>query len=296
MHNKKVLPASKDKCVSSDINVIPAPSNVHVAPLSIAKHNNRSLKTVTNKPSGTKNSSKTKNDQNVAAENDVQPHINYDQFLNSDSSFSRISSASFVKYFTIIKSSGDGHCFVYSIISSLKNQQDVNIELKPLLQSIINECTNYTGRYISLFENYPDLEYKMNNYVKNKMYNSIFCDMLSSVVANILQTPIVILYREDGHFNYHRISYVNENNASNIPIFIYKIGKHYDGLKFINGRNWKCLSPRESASRVHFSLEKRTQVHVTDVALSPCNDKNTVYNICDDKTSEAYPSKHDDNR
>lgn len=172
-----------------------------------------------------------RHDNTVSSSNYHQLHSNGKIFSDTDYALSIINSNAFWDSYHITKSYGDGHCLIYSIVSSLKSQHDISLSPHLLLDSIKKECNDNKHRYLSLFENELHFYDEMNNYLVNKRYKLLFCDALPNIIANVVSLDIVIISDEDDWFTYCRIQQANEREISSKVVLVYKKGLHYDGLR-----------------------------------------------------------------
>ena len=154
-------------------------------------------------------------------------------FRNHDSHASRVNAfindPLFWEVFDVCKSTPDGHCFIYSVISSLRSQGST-IHVDDLLQSIDFECFDNTCRYLPFMgEDSSLLLFQaMNAYTISRHYNSDFVDLIPQICANALGICINIIVKHLNSFIFYRIQPINRNG--NQEVFVYKNGDHYDCL------------------------------------------------------------------
>ena len=142
--------------------------------------------------------------------------------------------------YKVSKPKGDGHCFLHSLISSLKSQHRIYINYNSLKNYIIDECGKSIGKYLDLFPkgSVEIFTHQMNEYVWHKKYNSLFGDILPFIAADIIGMPIVII-SHNGEIYTHQIIYKYNNSEHSIDhlpdvsTIILKQGDHYDGLQFV---------------------------------------------------------------
>ena len=135
----------------------------------------------------------------------------------------------FWNVFTVSKSSPDGHCFIYSVISSLK-AQGMSIKVDDFLQSIEFECFDNTHRYLPFMgEDASLLLFQaMYNYTVFRQYNSDFVDLIPQICANAMSICINIIVKHELRFIYYRI--IPVDGICNYEVYVFKNGDHYDWL------------------------------------------------------------------
>lgn len=144
--------------------------------------------------------------------------------------------------YDIINSDTDGHCFMYSVISSLKSQLGVGYDYFSLLDMIKQETIFNKRKYIPFMPNMSEqiLFEGMHDYLKSKIYNSKFVDALPLIVSNILCMTITILETEiSGQYSRKEIKGKDVNDKDK-AVVVLKRHDHYDGLSFSQLPHQKC--------------------------------------------------------
>ena len=135
----------------------------------------------------------------------------------------------FWNVFTVFRSPPDGHCFIHSVISSLKSQgQSINVD--DLLQLIDFECFDNTHRYLPFMgENSSLLLFQaMHNYTIYRHYDSDFVDLIPQICANALGMYINIVVKHDHRYIFYRLTPIS--HTGNFEVYVLKNGDHYDSL------------------------------------------------------------------
>ena len=175
----------------------------------------------------------TPEDRVSLCENDP-PHKNGRILSHSDTALPLINSESFWQNYEIVKSRGDGHCFIYSAVSSLRYQHNMSLDAEAVLRYITHESLNNVHRYMYLFESVQTFELEMFNYINEKTYDSSYVDLLPHFLANALRLPIIVICQKDDAYDYNAIPYTDDNNqlvfGQNV-LLLFKNGLHYDGLR-----------------------------------------------------------------
>ena len=162
------------------------------------------------------------------------PHENINILSHSEEAPCTINPTSFWKLYEISQSRGDGHCFLYSIISSMKSQHCIYIDKTSLEKRINDECITNSHRYMHVFEHISIFEYRMKDYIFNKIYDSLFGDILPHIVANIIGLPIVIIQHNADRLTVQVFKNEIGTSSSCKGVLLSKTGEHYNGLKFLN--------------------------------------------------------------
>ena len=175
-------------------------------------------------------------------------------FKNNESCASQllnvINDSLFWNVFSVSKSSPDGHCFIYSVVSSLESQ-GFSIKVDDLLQSIEFECFDNTHRYLPFMgEDSALLLFQaMHNYTVCRQYNSDFVDLIPQICANALGLCINIIVKHENRYIFYRITPIND--TCSLEAFVFKNGDHYDSLIALpNSKNGLWLDESVGSSGV----------------------------------------------
>lgn len=144
----------------------------------------------------------------------------------------------------IIKTSGDGHCLLYSVADSLKEQSGPNEHsLESIKLKALNETHNNMNRYQSFTRYCPgsdELLIDVEKYFHNKVYNTNFGDIVPNILSNALKTHITIL-NESSSGNVSKIEIaptnLTKNEKAHHSIFVTRNNDHYSGLAPIIDQN-----------------------------------------------------------
>ena len=133
---------------------------------------------------------------------------------------------------TIVQSPGDGHCLVYSTISSWNSQlyNHPPIYTTWLLDAIQREFINNRDRYnaflIDLEE--EDVDRQLSLYLQYKRYNLDIVDVIQAVISNILDVTVRII-NEQNNATCDIID-VHPVCATNGVLAVHRFGDHYNGI------------------------------------------------------------------
>ena len=125
----------------------------------------------------------------------------------------------------------DGHCFLYSVIKACSTQlaPNLHIEVESILDKMHSELATFPNVYTGFTEG-KDIGEMMNafdDYALHKKYDTYLGDTVPLLCANALGINIIVLNdsRKD------RLSkIIFTKKSSNVCVFVYKRGDHYDGL------------------------------------------------------------------
>ena len=140
---------------------------------------------------------------------------------------------SFWNNYELIKSLGNGHCFIHSVVVSY-NSQIVNkpsINGETLLNSIIRETISNSQRYVNYYDDecFDVLFSDMRKYVDHKQYNSLFGDIVLLIVVTVLQINIIIVEMDQNIIITTKITCPDDvRNCDHI--YISKSGEYYDAI------------------------------------------------------------------
>ena len=129
---------------------------------------------------------------------------------------------------------GDGHCLLYSVCASYKNQlsQLLPLNKEDLINIIEKELLDHSELYLGFYtKSREEFFSELSNYIKHKRYNSDICDIIPIVIANALKLKLNIL-NEKRHDSFET-TIVEPFSASNTGVlFIHRKGDHYNGVVY----------------------------------------------------------------
>ena len=100
---------------------------------------------------------------------------------------------SFWSTFSLVKSLPNGHCIMSSISSCLNRLHNIEYEFDLLIEHLIHESSNFE-KYRSYYaDGVQKFNSEMQNYAHNKCYDSLFCELVPSIMANALNHIIVVI-------------------------------------------------------------------------------------------------------
>ena len=110
------------------------------------------------------------------------------------------------KKYCIVKSPGDGHCFIHSIVTGIKSMHPSICHIQAtdhgVLEALKAEtfCNAHTYIQISKGVSFESLMRGMNAYVYHKPYDSLFGDIVPNIISNALKINIMIIPKTDNMF------------------------------------------------------------------------------------------------
>ena len=161
----------------------------------------------------------------------------HDKAFSLDNIKTLINNGSFWKYYNVEYSPGDGHCFMYSVKSSLKSQLCLDISIEDLSRLIT--CKSLSNRDYYLHCIYRNSVYnlmkELSDYIERKLYKSWFGDIVPTITANALNIGIIVIEKRNNGFECYNVG-KNANNSNSIPLILLKNGEQYDGLTIIHNQ------------------------------------------------------------
>lgn len=128
---------------------------------------------------------------------DIQ-HPCLDDFSNAHITPSEMIKSSFVRNtfwsdFVLTRSKADGHCIVHSIASCLNHLHDSTYNVDLMLQKIVAECDNFIMKYNCYWPENLNFHEEMKKYVYLKEYKLLFCEFVTTIMANALNHIIIVI-------------------------------------------------------------------------------------------------------
>lgn len=140
------------------------------------------------------------------------------------------------KLFNVVKSPGDGHCFIYSIANSLLKQHNHSVTHHEIISKLFIETTQNMPFYAMISGlSSKEAGNQLSKYLLHKIFNSDFVDIIPIVTANALKCNVCVLDQRvgtclhDEHmFTANRLSPARNNRLP--TVFIQRVPNHYNGL------------------------------------------------------------------
>ena len=171
-----------------------------------------------------------------------------------------IQSAEFWNRYIVTKSLSDGHCFLYSILTSL-HDQGMKIEKNELMYAIKRECLCNIDQYVShlSFVNMSKHRFltEMDDYLIRKLYDSKVGDQIPEICSKALNINVVIVFKSNESYNV----FVIHNENARFTALVLKTYKHYDGMK--------CKHQPATSVSLYKSPEPKMPHIAGDISLNP---------------------------
>ena len=145
--------------------------------------------------------------------------------------------SSFWDHYKIFNSPGDGHCLLYSVVTSYNNQLDrvdklsIN-NLKHIMYKEVQDNFYINYHEFCVNPSYDDFYKELGEYLECKRFNSTVGDMSPLIIAKALNIGIIICESVTvdnvKDVKLHHMNCSRETN--NGIIVIYKNGMHYDAI------------------------------------------------------------------
>ena len=134
--------------------------------------------------------------------------------------------------FNIHTSPGDGHCFFHFLLQCLNMcMPDMGMLFFALKSIFKSETMSISHIYTPIYRDASKTQLfaEMKLYVNNKIFKTLFGDLVPLVMANALESNVIVIKKQvNGGHNMHIIP-PSIPAQININIVVYKTGEHYDG-------------------------------------------------------------------
>ena len=119
-----------------------------------------------------------------------------------------------------MKSKGDGHCIIHSLVSCLSSIHETSFDIDIILSSLIHECEHFEERYKSFYTADSRTFFtEMHDYVYKKRFDSLFCELVPAIMANVLNHVIVVIDVDTNSMGASRTTSVDDK--SNIEVYTF---------------------------------------------------------------------------
>ena len=153
--------------------------------------------------------------------------------------------------FQIIRSPGDNHCLIHSFVTCLKHL-GYGTDDKYILKILVMECTTNSDRYLSHYIGDADEVYiEFEQYVKDKTFDTRFCDLIPTIVSNVLETTVIIV--DKSAVGYHLYATTLLHSSHNSPadiinsnfVVLHRNEDHYDVFTLlpVKFQTWRTIDP-----------------------------------------------------
>ena len=137
---------------------------------------------------------------------------------------------------TVIKSPGDGHCLIHSVLCCMQasgvKAAPSKIELLSILKFEVLNNIEYYGAFLHFAE--ADFIDELDAYVNTNRYSSGTTDIVLSALANALRCRILLLKKNGSDYHiecdHHIITPQRELITPKFTIKLLWDGEHYDAL------------------------------------------------------------------
>ena len=138
---------------------------------------------------------------------------------------------SFWNNYHIIKCPADGHCFVHAIVESFNSDITGNNHINEnMLLYLVQSHTEMNAHlYVSCFESKHALLLQMKTYILDKLYKSLFGDIVVFITAAALNVIVVVIEMKNDKLIKTEIKR-QEGDCNLKRVFVFKTGEHYDAI------------------------------------------------------------------
>lgn len=148
--------------------------------------------------------------------------------------------------FKIISVPGDGHCLLHSFYKAWKTQisrrnapSEQDIKSAILTEALIKH-EQYAGFHDLPFHTFQKLA---KDYVFNKAYNNVFCDLLPLMLSNVFEVNIQII--KEVKSNIQHIEVIPVSGRKPLSVYLYLSRDHYCALgltEVVKQKSGSCVS------------------------------------------------------
>ena len=180
--------------------------------------------------------------------------LRYQAFSKLDNSISKdfnmnVNNRYFWLMYNVTPVPADGFCFMHALSVSFVAQKRHQFSVQTLLYMLDIESEQNTNEYMPYFPSRNrELFYDQKRaYINHGIYNTNFGDIVPLIMAHALNNEIHIV-EKNGVRNHtcHEIELRSLYSASSSPLFVYKLGDHYDALTLVeNNDNVNCIVESE---------------------------------------------------
>ena len=111
---------------------------------------------------------------------------------------------------------------------------------------------------------------EMNRCINERVYDSIYGDLVPLVAANALSINIIIVSKTDNFYSSRRVRSSHKSGTNHPTVIVSKTGDHYDALVLINQLNFILENCDINVSSVHSTnYENAEKVETLDDSTTP---------------------------
>ena len=141
---------------------------------------------------------------------------------------------------------------MHSVVTVLKSRDHDIKDRYTLLYKLRLECTNNHAMYLRNFDGgLDDFYHEMELYIRYRVYDTGFCDLIPDIMANVTKAPIIVIDNTGSDYNVYvsipfmqnsLIGTIQSHSHTGSPIVLYRTGYHYDaclGTKPLDDSSFK---------------------------------------------------------
>ena len=138
---------------------------------------------------------------------------------------------SFLNDYHINKCPADGHCFMYAIVKAFNSvfTGDNHINENMLLYLVQSHTEIKAHLYVSCFKSKHALLLEMKKYILDKVYLSLFGDIVVFITAAALNVIVEVIEIKNGKLTKTEIKGY-ESNCNLKRVYVFKTAEHYDAI------------------------------------------------------------------
>ena len=204
--------------------------------------------------------------------------IEYNSDCTANTTFSTtdiqndLNSGVFWLNYNIVKSPGDGHCLIHSVLTSLNfglsAESNSNVNASGLFSKLTDETVKHANRYVDFIDGNgsESLLCGLDEYIHDRKYDTSFGDLVPIILSNALSVNLLIVTKNGSRFEINLIECQFDAIENPHMLIVFKTGFHYDAIVPIS-----LLVARTDQCTKSTSFESVRASHCASNVSQACN-------------------------
>ena len=204
--------------------------------------------------------------------------IEYNSDCTANTTFSTtdiqndLNSGVFWLNYNIVKSPGDGHCLIHSVLTSLNfglsAESNSNVNASGLFSKLTDETVKHVNRYVDFIDGNgsESLLCGLDEYIHDRKYDTSFGDLVPIILSNALSVNLLIVTKNGSRFEINLIECQFDAIENPHMLIVFKTGFHYDAIVPIS-----LLVARTDQCTKSTSFESVRASHCASNVSQACN-------------------------
>ena len=174
--------------------------------------------------------------------------------------------------YNIVKSPGDGHCLIHSVLTSLNfglsAESNSNVNASGLFSKLTDETVKHVNRYVDFIDGNgsESLLCGLDEYIHDRKYDTSFGDLVPIILSNALSVNLLIVTKNGSRFEINLIECQFDAIENPHMLIVFKTGFHYDAIVPIS-----LLVARTDQCTKSTSFESVRASHCASNVSQACN-------------------------